>query len=320
MNKSISCLAALSLAAILAVGYTAAQDDPPAGAATPAAARKQGKQADEEAIHKQSREFVQAFNKGDAKAVAAAWSENGEYYDDQGTFLRGRAAIEAAYSELFEERKDSTLEIEVESVRFPSRDTAIEEGVMRLAYAGPEMPVATRYSVLHAREDGEWKVVICREWGAGEHKLDDLAWLIGDWTATSKEREVHLRFSWNEPRTLIENRFSVKEGGVSVASGVQTIRLDPQSGQLRSSTIDAQGGQGDSLWHRDGNRWVLDSVGLLADGGQTTATDVITRINRDEYARRSVDRTLDGEPQPDSQPVKFIRVKGTSERRDAGKS
>src|SRR5262245_50414116 len=48
--------------------------------------------ADEAAIRKETADFIKAVEKGDAKAVAAAWTEDGEYIGEDGTTIRGRAA------------------------------------------------------------------------------------------------------------------------------------------------------------------------------------------------------------------------------------
>jgi len=50
--------------------------------------------ADRKAILDSGREFEGAFEKKDAKAVAAFWTENGEYEADSGEQFRGRSAID----------------------------------------------------------------------------------------------------------------------------------------------------------------------------------------------------------------------------------
>ena len=57
--------------------------------------------ADREAVRKALDGFVAAFQKGDAKAVAAGWTAEGEYISDDGTVFRGRPALEKAYAEFF---------------------------------------------------------------------------------------------------------------------------------------------------------------------------------------------------------------------------
>ena len=68
-------------------------------------------QADPETIRQQAREFAQAFAKGDAKALAAAWTEQGEYHDDAGTSLFGRAEIEKEFAQKAYESALTALEL-----------------------------------------------------------------------------------------------------------------------------------------------------------------------------------------------------------------
>jgi uncharacterized protein (TIGR02246 family) len=89
--------------------------------------------ADTEAIHKLSQAFLAAFEKGDAKAIASSWTEQGEYVDDNtGEMFVGRERIENAFADLFRQLKVAQLDMHIQSIRFPSRDTALEEGYSRL--------------------------------------------------------------------------------------------------------------------------------------------------------------------------------------------
>jgi uncharacterized protein (TIGR02246 family) len=138
--------------------------------------------SDEALIRRQAAEFADAFAKGDAKALAATWTENAEYQDDN-LELRGRAAIEAAFSAFFSEHPGAKIEFRIDEIRFPARDLAIEEGLSIQTNPGAELPTSTRYLAVHVREDGSWKTAIGREWAADEDKLDDLTWIIGNWSA-----------------------------------------------------------------------------------------------------------------------------------------
>src|SRR4029450_12487203 len=86
------------------------------GANAAAKAEEPQRAADREAIRRQSGDFVQAFAKGDAKAVAASWTEQGEYYDDTGTALRGRAEIEQEFAQFFKEHPTSQVAVEIDSI------------------------------------------------------------------------------------------------------------------------------------------------------------------------------------------------------------
>ena len=90
--------------------------------------------------------------------VAAFWTANGEYLEEGGVELRSRDAIEKAFTELFKNQKPGKVEVEIQAIRFPSRDTAIEEGFLRQIPDGPGLPSSSLYQALHVREDGKWKI------------------------------------------------------------------------------------------------------------------------------------------------------------------
>ena len=96
------------------------------------------------------------------------------------------AAIEAAYAKAFAKRKKLKLELTVDSIRFPSKDTAIEEGYAKSYKGDSNQPTASRYSVLHVREGGRWLMAVLREWPDEGVSLRDLDWLIG--TLGSEDR------------------------------------------------------------------------------------------------------------------------------------
>ena len=56
------------------------------------------RQADRQAIVDSSKAFETAFEKGDARAVAAFWTEDGEYESETGDTFRVRAVIEAMFA------------------------------------------------------------------------------------------------------------------------------------------------------------------------------------------------------------------------------
>ena len=106
---------------------------------------------EEAAITKTAEAFVEAFQKGDAKAVAAFWAPDGDYVDATGRVLQGRPAIEKDFENLFAENKGLKLRIEVASLKFPTPDTAVEDGTrpessrpMARSRAGPVIPISLR--------------------------------------------------------------------------------------------------------------------------------------------------------------------------------
>ena len=97
------------------------------------------RQADRDAVQGAAEDFVKTFEKGDAKALAALWTEEGEYVAGDGVTLRGRAELEDGYSQFFKKNPDVKLEVMIESVRFVSHDGAVAEGARgRTRPARPE--------------------------------------------------------------------------------------------------------------------------------------------------------------------------------------
>ena len=265
------------------------------------------READRAAILQSAHDFTAAFEKGDAKGVAAQWTEQGEYESEDGTVLQGRAAIEAAYAAHFKDRPPGKMEIQVGSIRFPSRDTAVEEGLTRTT--GSDMlPDSTFYRTVHVREDGKWRIALSREWGPAENRLADLDWLIGTWRSQAKDHEMVITFAREKDRPFLTGDFTTTSAGKTVSLGTMKIGLDPISGQFRSWHFDPDGGYGHGVWLREGKNWAVDSRGTQGDGAETTSVNVLTRFGVDELGWRSIDRTVSGKPQPDSAPVRLKRA------------
>src|SRR5438094_8049729 len=79
-------------------------------------------------ITKTAEAFVEAFHKGDAKAVAAFWTPDGDYVDENSRVLKGQKAIQDSFADLFATRKGLKVRIDVASLRFHAPDLAIEDG------------------------------------------------------------------------------------------------------------------------------------------------------------------------------------------------
>ena len=153
----VGLLAVVPIAVMVAGGQPATTTKTKAG----------GDNKDADAITKSSLDFAAAFNKGDTKAIAAMWTDQGECIEASGESFTGRDAIEKAYADAFKDKAQGKIELEIRSLRFPSRDTAIEEGFIRHTPDGPGLPSSTMYTASHVREDGKWLIAYSREYGAG---------------------------------------------------------------------------------------------------------------------------------------------------------
>lgn len=261
-----------------------------------------------EASHKA---YVEAFNKGDARGVAACWSADADYTGPDGATLKGRENIEKAYADFFKANPKARIEAEVTASRTLAGATAIEEGVLRLRQPGAP-PEATRYHAVLVKEGDRWLLASVKEQEADPAdlvKVSELEWLIGDWSGKSGDREVTTSYRWDRSKVWITGKFEVKEKGKTVASGTMRIGRDGAAGAIRSWTFEDTGAVGEAVWAHDGGRWVMESSASLPEGASVQATNIFIPLGPDAFTYQSVDRVVDGQPLPDLPPVKVVRVK-----------
>ena len=154
--------------------------------------------AEEKAVRQTAQAFTDAFNKGDAKAVAALWAPDGDYSIGRDT-VKGRDAIQKLYEEFFKAHPGSKMEINVESVRVYAPTVAIEQGTASVTESPNGPPTASAYSAVHVKQkDGKWLMASVSESEMPtllKQDLSELSWLIGDWIAEQKRAESRRRTS-----------------------------------------------------------------------------------------------------------------------------
>jgi uncharacterized protein (TIGR02246 family) len=262
---------------------------------------------DEAAIRQGAKDYAQAFAKKDAKALAAMWTENGQFEDDQGVSLHGKSAIENAYADMFKDKPAGRIDVQIQSIRFLTPDVALEEGILHEGSAGRELPTTSRYSAVDVRDGGQWKIAYCRDWGSAQDHLDDLNWLAGKWKGSGKDGETTLSFTWDEKQPILVAKISSTSKGKPAQSGTIKIGYDPRRGGIHSWHGDADGSQSQAQWERDGNRWIIHTAGLTADGKKTSGEFILTRIDDNDLTWRCVERTVDDRSAPDMPPIKLTR-------------
>jgi uncharacterized protein (TIGR02246 family) len=269
------------------------------------------READVAAVKKLIGDFITALDKGDAKAVSAFWTADGEFINEDGKVLEGRSAIEKAYTAHLSKKLPGKLETQIESIRFPSADSAVLDITLRRKDGDELISSSTSQSFL-VREAGAWKLAVVHEWERDvtiDQKLSDLAWLIGSWSAANKDKLVEITYEWDANKAFIKGGFSVKEGTKVIESGTHIIGKDNLNGVLRSWSFQADGGFGGGTWTKDGKRWVVDSAGVLPDGDEMTATYIFAPLSKDAFTWQAIDRTLGGVKVPNTEPVKVTRKK-----------
>ena len=278
----------------------------------PASAANQ-QTAEKEAIFNNAKAFVDAFEKGDAKAVAAFWAEDGDYVDLTGRRLQGRPSIENAFKDFFTENKGLKLRIDVNSVRFVTPDTAIEDGTTSLIPSDGTPPNQARYTNVHVKKDGQWVLQSVREApytppGNYEH-LRGLEWAVGEWVDEGDGPEIdHVTFEWSPDGNFLISTQDVTVKDTLVSRATEWIGWDPATSQVRSWSFVADGSVGENTWSNEGDQWIIKTNAILPNGKKLAATNSITRNGPDAITWQSKDRTLDGKALPEVQEIKMKRL------------
>jgi hypothetical protein len=151
-------------------------------------------------------------------------------------------------------------------------------------------------------------MAVVREWPDEGATLKQLDWLIGSWIAKSEDGEVRTSYDWDEGNHFIRAHFTIKDKGRTI-SGTQRIGKDPRTGQVRSWLFGQDGGFGEATWSWDTRHWVIEATGVLEDGTEVTATNLLTPQGRDAFTWQSTNRTVNAAAAPDIPPVKVTRIK-----------
>jgi uncharacterized protein (TIGR02246 family) len=297
---AIGVMAMAALGGFFALNQTARSDPP--------AKEKENRLEDRTAIREMMKGFIQAFEKGDAAAASKYLTEEAAVVPDEGDILKGRETIQKTYAEFFAKNPKRKCTLETEKLDFTSRNTAIEEGHMKVVPEKGESETH-RYHVMYVREDGKWLISVIKEWPSESGALRELDWLIGKWVAKRDDLEIHSDYQWFGDKSFILAKFKIK-GKEKTFSGMQMIGIDPKTGDLRSWTFEHDGGFGEANVSRDGKKWVFDMATVLTNGSVLSSTNIMTKINGDAFSWQPTNLIVDGSPVGDPAPIKVTRVKG----------
>lgn len=270
------------------------------------------REKDDTAIRKAVAAYVEAFNKADAKGLAAMWSPDAVYTNPMsGIQVVGREAIEKQFAGIFEESKGIKLEATTKLIQFVSPSVAIETGSAKSI--DPKGSVAeSEYTAVYVKRDDAWLLDRVSEEDiiqppTSYEKLRDLEWLVGHWVDQDDVASVVTDCQWSRNENFLIRSFAVQVADRIDMSGIQIIGWDPLKKQIRSWVFDSDGGFGQGTWIKKGDRWTIEQTGVLPDGRQSSAVNIMTRVDDNTMTLQSINRTLDGELLPNIDEVQVTK-------------
>lgn len=137
--------------------------------------------------------------------------------------------------------------------------------------------------------------------------LNALEWMVGEWVDRGGDTTIVTKCSWTKNRKFLKRSFELKADGNVTLHGDQIVGFDPRSNQIRSWTFDSEGGIGEGVWIQDGNRWLVKSSFVLADGSRASSLNVYAYVDDDTFRWQSTNREIAGEIQPSIPEVTVVR-------------
>jgi len=257
--------------------------------------------------------YVEAFNKGDAAALAAMWAATCSHLDrGTGARLEGREAIQANLAKVFQEQPGTKLAGHVDNVQAIKADVVSATGRTLLNTPAGE-PTESVFTAILIQEGGKWVIASLEEAPVQQpitprEALRDLAWLVGHWVDESESGRVDTTIRWSRNEAFLIRSYSAQDLDGLASEGTQVIGWDPRSQQIRSWTFNSDGSFGDATWSRNGDEWLIKSSQTLADGRAASGTYVTSRIDDNTISVQLIGHEIEGEPTPASDPVTVVRV------------
>ena len=257
-------------------------------------------------LEKAASDFVAAFNKKDAAALASLFTENGELTDlHAGDVTSGRASIQAHYEEMLATPDAPQIAIEVDSVRLVGTNLAIEDGTVHQTPPGDDAPpFSTTYTaVLQKQENGTWQIASSRNLGDATDAAGQLAGLAedlkGDWTCQKDGLRLDFAFGWDESGKFLSGEMLATAADAKPLTTKIRIGWDGARKVITWWTFDDGGGFAKGEWNPTGDGWLIRTEGTTADGETTSATQTMNFEGKDAFTWSARDRLVDGERQPD---------------------
>jgi uncharacterized protein (TIGR02246 family) len=254
--------------------------------------------------------YAEAFNAGDMDAVAAQWAERAELVEAD-TQLVGRERIVAAIKAGRAKSPNVRMVIEVDDVKFITSGLARVTGRLAVRYRESGPMVTSEFSSLRVLEQGRWVLAESLVLSAPQASLGDVGWMTGTWKGTTVSGEpLTIRIAQELDGMGVISRLTVGPADSPLLTAIDVIQADAVTGRLRSWTFDSTGSRAEGVLMSDGSSFnrVVEGIPAAGSGaGESRWVQVITPLDANRIAMQSIERSIDGQPIPDTDVIILTR-------------
>jgi ketosteroid isomerase-like protein len=274
--------------------------------------------ADDVQIGKSLDDFVAAFNEKNAEKLAACWTETATHTDrETGERTEGRAAIQADFTKIFAAQPSIKLSAALTRTKLITADVAHVEGLSTVI-GGEGVPVESVFTAIMTRSGEKWLFDSIEETAAPvpatpADALQQLEWLIGEWTDETGDVKVRTTFRWSANRAFLLRSFVAESADGSGLEGTQVIGWDANLQQIRSWTFNSDGSFGSSTWSKNENSWLAKSSQTSPNGDISSGTYVLEQVDENSFTLQLIGHEINGDAQPVAPAATVTRVTSSVE-------
>jgi uncharacterized protein (TIGR02246 family) len=265
------------------------------------------------AVRRAADAYATAFNAGDDKALGDQWTIGAEL-EEGGVVFKGREAIVSSLQQARRIHPQAALKIDVTDVQPLGEGVARVQGMLTFTRQAGENPVVSRFDSLRVLESGRWRIAESRVVPTPRAALADLAWMIGTWQSTDAKTGSTIDATYEKSLDghALVGRIKVKRKDGSTVESLDVIHADRLTGRVRSWNFDSTGARAEGTFFSDGTSFERRLAGTPGDpavGSRAAWVQVLTPLGRDMLLWHSIERTIDGRAEPDTEPVHLRRIR-----------
>ena len=255
--------------------------------------------------------YAAAFQKGDAAAVAALYTEDARFTSEDGNGLNGRAAIQDSSANVLKKPARPKLQITSEAAREVAPGVILDKGISSTTTASGETS-SVRYAATIVRSGDKWLIADLQEFPApaadpAAAALASLDWLIGEWKVNKDGVNASGKAEWTLDGNFITRTFTIQREGMPFVT-VEVIGYDRENDRIRSWMFDNEGGFGEGTWRQEDNKWIVLTKATMPGGGEYTGEAIFTVLPGGKTTWEMQNRVKDGEAMPNLDRVELVKT------------